>query len=135
MGLVLSGGSTMSARWVGQFAELTDRPDHPSMASVVNSASEAEAMAIADYLRSGHVLIDVLETRPDVLDGSVVEESSSVLGDGQWVWREDLAHYVAKYRLGLGQEFLSYLVGEVTTLDDSSLEQAVSEAMQLWQRG
>lgn len=92
-------------------------------------------MAIADYLRSGHVLIDVLETRPDVLDGSVVEESSSVLGDGQWVWREDLAHYVAKYRLGLGQEFLSYLVGEVTTLDDSSLEQAVSEAMQLWQRG
>ena len=91
----------MSARWVGQFAELTDRSDHPSMAAAVNSVSEAEALAVAVYLRSGHVLIDVLETRLDVLDGSAVEESSSVLGDGQWIWREDLAHYVAKYRLGL----------------------------------
>ena len=34
--------------------------------------------------------------------------SSSLLGDGQWVWRVDLAHHVAKYRLGLGQELLSY---------------------------
>lgn len=59
--------------------------------------------------------------------------SSSLLGDGQWVWRVDLAHHVAKYRLGLGQELLSYLVGEVSSLPDSS--QAVSEVMQLWQRG
>ena len=49
------------------------------------------------------------------------------------MWRVDLAHYVAEYRLGLGQELLSYLVGEVSSLPDSS--QAVSEVMQLWQRG
>ncbi len=123
----------MSPRWIGRFSELTGSADDPSMASLIDSASAAEAEAVARYLRSGHGLIDVTETRPDVLDGSPIHDSATVLGDGEWIWREDLAHYVTKYRLGLGTDFLRSVIGEVRSSDESALRDAMSEAFEVWQ--
>lgn len=123
----------MSVRWVGKFRELSDDVSDRSMHDAVDGMSETEASVVARYLRSGLGLIDVMELRPDVLDGTRIAESASILGDGQWVWREDLAHYVEKYRVALDPEFLASIVRQVESPSDERLEQIIGEAMRLWQ--
>jgi len=123
----------MSARWVGKFRELSDDVSDESMHDAVNGMSETEASVVARYLRSGLGLIDVMELRPDVIDGTRISESASILGDGDWVWREDLAHYVEKYRIALEPDFLASIVRQVETPSDQRLEQIIGEAMRLWQ--
>ncbi|TFE38192.1 hypothetical protein E3E14_28695 [Streptomyces sp. ICN441] len=54
------------------------------------------------YLRSGHPVLDVADSTPDIVDGSSrVTGASSVLTDGDWVWRWDLAHYVERHNVAL----------------------------------
>lgn len=65
---------------------------------------------IIAYLESGHPLLDVMESCPDVLDSKLsIRGGSSVLTDGEWIWRWDLIHYVRRYDLGLQDDFVSYV--------------------------
>ncbi|MFF4472979.1 hypothetical protein ACFYZ3_25845 [Streptomyces sp. NPDC001599] len=50
----------------------------------------------------------------DVLDaeGPILVSAGSLLTDGVWLWREDLAYYVATYHLALPGDFLAR-VGEL----------------------
>jgi hypothetical protein len=45
----------------------------------------------------------------DVLDpeGPTLVGAGSLLTDGVWLWREDLAYYVATYHLALPRDFLA----------------------------
>jgi hypothetical protein len=62
---------------------------------------------VVSYLKSGYPVLDVMELTVDVIDGAFrVPGGSSVLTDGQFVWREDLASYVERYRIDLPQHFL-----------------------------
>ncbi len=44
----------------------------------------------------------------DVLDDEPVYLTASPATDGDWFWRRDLAHYVAKYNIALPDEFLEH---------------------------
>lgn len=123
----------MSPKWVGQFRELSGDISHASIDGAVGAMSETEAMVVARYLRSGLELIDVMEVSRDVLDGAAIVESASVLGDGRWIWREDLAHYVEKYRVALDPEFLNSIVRHIEVPCDEKLRGIVGDAMRLWQ--
>ncbi|MBC7270788.1 MAG: hypothetical protein H5T76_19110 [Streptomyces sp.] len=60
------------------------------------------------YLTSGYPILDVTELTSDVINGAFrVPGGSSVLTDGEFVWRVDLAKYVEHYRIDLPQEFLT----------------------------
>jgi len=83
----------MAVQWIGRFRELADCHDDPSILDSVDKSSPTEASVVAGYLRSGHGLIDVMEIRADVVDGTRIGETASVLGDGQWIWREDLSEW------------------------------------------
>ncbi|RLU90393.1 hypothetical protein CTZ27_20880 [Streptomyces griseocarneus] len=64
---------------------------------------------MSEYLNSGHPLLDVMETTVDVLAGSFhVPGGSSVLTDGEFVWRADLPSYVEEYLIWLPPEFLAF---------------------------
>jgi hypothetical protein len=59
------------------------------------------------YLASGARVLSVMGTRPDVIDAENVYLSESLLSDGEWFWRADLAHYMIKYGLALEDDFLT----------------------------
>lgn len=62
---------------------------------------------LAGYLASGHPLLDVTELTTDVIGGAFrVPGGSSVLTDGAFVWRADLAEYVGHHRIALPEDFL-----------------------------
>ncbi|MDN3292619.1 hypothetical protein QWM81_00880 [Streptomyces ficellus] len=62
---------------------------------------------LVSYLTSGHPLLDVTELTTDVINGAFrVPGGSSVLTDGEFVWRADLAKYVERYHIDLPEEFL-----------------------------
>jgi hypothetical protein len=62
---------------------------------------------MVNYLKSGYPILDVMELTTDFIDGAFrVPGGSSVLTDGYFVWRADLASYVERYHIDLPQEFL-----------------------------
>ena len=133
MAVVLPGGPVVGVRWLGRFREFSGVDEDPLMSESVDVLSTNEAFVIARYLRAGLDLIDVMEIKPDVLDGSQVAETASVLGDGEWMWREDLAHYVEKYRVGLDLEFLPSIVRWPEPVSETAMLTIVAEAVRLWQ--
>lgn len=109
-------------------------PDGPMVALVRETAAGDEERVVA-YLRGGEVVLDVMELTPDVIDGSVLVESASLLTDGVWYWREDLPHYVAKYHLSIDANFLDEIASRdyaTQRLSEGHLEIAAREVIADW---
>ena len=84
---------------------------------------------LVGYLKSGYPIFDVMELTVDVIGGAFrVPGGSSLLTDGEFVWREDLASYIEEYHIDLPRDFLENVrrhdfriasVGQETLLDIS----------------
>lgn len=108
-----------------------------SMSLAVRSSSPEWQAAVVRYLRKGIVILDVMERLPDVLDGSPVEATGSLVTDGTWYWREDLAHYVEKYDLALDARFLAEVASRAYEHPALTREETTSVARAViddWQR-
>lgn len=78
---------------------------------------------IVEYLRSGHMLAAVMEGIIDIIDSTPFSEGSgcsSLLTDGTWLWRQDLAHYVERYHVELPDDFVGALVESGFRMPDLS---------------
>ena len=65
---------------------------------------------VSRYLLAGHPVLDVTELTKDTIGGSFrVPGGSSVLTDGSFIWRLDLASYVQHYSIDLPQGFLTFI--------------------------
>lgn len=101
-------------RRVGFFAEFY--PDHPSLPMLSDHVCAKAARfetRIVGYLRTGHMVAAVMEGMTDYFDGTPFDEGSgcsSLLTDGEWLWRQDLAHYVERYHVELPREFVRRVV-------------------------
>ncbi|MDT0267929.1 hypothetical protein RM844_16740 [Streptomyces sp. DSM 44915] len=63
---------------------------------------------VAGYLDAGHPMLDIMELTTDVVDRAFqVPGGSSVLTDGTYAWRLDLAQYVRHYTPALPPAFLT----------------------------
>lgn len=97
---------------VGVFRELThcrSATHLPSIHDVRNGLTREASVVMARYLRDGTPLVDVMEATPDPFDSAIfINGGPSLLSDGTWVWREDLAHYVECYLVGLPDEFVEH---------------------------
>ena len=94
---------------VGVFHELGRGIDKSvqSIHSVVGKLSNEKAVSVAEYLRSGIPVFDVMESTIDPFDNSVcIDGGPSLLSDGEWIWRSDLAYFVEKYKVALPDEFI-----------------------------
>ena len=59
-----------------------------------------------------------------------------VMTDGNWVWPNEIAHYVRAHRLMLPEEFLQQIADadfEPPSLSDAQLESIDLECQQLWE--
>ncbi|MFJ4777931.1 hypothetical protein [Streptomyces sp. NPDC088762] len=64
---------------------------------------------VKQYLDSGHPVFDIMEGTIDVIGGAFrVPGGSSLLSDGRFVWRVDLASYVEWYNIELPAEFVEH---------------------------
>jgi hypothetical protein len=69
----------------------------------------AKALVIR-YLLSGVAVFDVMEATPDPRNaGHSISGGSSLLTDGTWTWRLDLAAYVEAYDLNLPATFVEHV--------------------------
>jgi hypothetical protein len=104
-------------------------PDHPSLPWLRDHVSTRRVRSetkIVDYLRAGHLLVGIMEWGVDHFDGTPFDGSSgcsSLLTDGQWVWRQDLAHYVERYHVELETNFVASLVAADFRMPDLSVHQ------------
>ncbi|MGW2558205.1 hypothetical protein ACWCXB_02960 [Streptomyces sp. NPDC001514] len=99
---------------IGFFREMN--PENPtlfreSIRDRIPARTPYPKAEIAAYLSSGHPVFDITEVTVDVIEGSFrVPGGSSLLTDGKYVWRVDLAMYVERYLVDLPGEFLSFAV-------------------------
>lgn len=100
-------------RTIGFFAELgPNRPDiyTGSIRDAIRGSAADDEDALVGYLNSGSPLVDIMEATPDVISRDrYVPGGSSILGDGVWVWRQDLPYYVQRYHLDLEPDFVRHV--------------------------
>jgi hypothetical protein len=111
-------------RRVGFFREFY--PDHsslPWLREQIGTRRIRSESKIVEYLRSGHLLSAVMEGMLDTFDGTPFPEGSgcsSLLTDGTWLWRRDLAHYVERYHVEVPDDFVLALVESAFRMPDLS---------------
>ena len=102
--------------------------------------SDNEAKVISEYLRSGIPVIDIMEASIDPFDQSIVMPGGpSLISDGDWVWRQDLAYFVEKYKVRLPKDFVFYALKRGTVSADGNAivdqSRAVREAYEAGMKG
>ncbi|MFD5570734.1 hypothetical protein [Streptomyces cadmiisoli] len=101
-------------RPAGFFSELSPGwglPVDGSIRDAVGAPREPDEDSIVAYLRKGTGIWSEMGAEPDVLnpEGPTLTGAGSLYTDGEWIWREDLAHYVAKYHVALPADFLVHV--------------------------
>lgn len=95
--------------FIGFFSELKSGSSGVFRGSIMDSLRELPGSGEAElisYLKSGIPVVDMMESEVDVISGDRhITGSSSLLTDGEWVWREDLRYYVGRYHVDLGEKF------------------------------
>ena len=111
-------------RRVGFFREFyPNRSSLPWLREHISTRRIRSESKIVEYLRSGHMLAGVMEGMLDIVDGTPFPEGSgcsSLLTDGIWLWRQDLAHYVERHHVGLPDDFVAALVESGFRMPDLS---------------
>ncbi|MFI5929592.1 hypothetical protein ACIA3K_26960 [Micromonospora sp. NPDC051543] len=106
----MGGGQLKTA---GMFRELGPVRSAEPQESILDSVADEELpdlTQVVAYLKSGHVLIDVMDVADDAFDSTrQVMNGSTVVTDGDWLWRKDLAYYVGRHRIALPQDFLALI--------------------------
>jgi hypothetical protein len=98
-------------RSVGFFADLQHgSADDHSLAELIGRLDEDTADSMAKYLSAGTVILPTLGSRcVDVLSDTKDDIGPlAICSDGDWAWPSDLPFFVAKYHVGLPQEFVEH---------------------------
>ncbi len=111
-------------RFVGRFRELEPQhKDAPLLTSQLGQANDEVVNQVTEHLNRGVSVFDVMEMVVDPIDGSsVIPGGSSLLTDGEWVWRQDLAYFVQKYRVGLPDDFLAHVAAHAGSRGANSVD-------------
>lgn len=116
----------------GMFAELNQgfRPDSaPSIKDHVGSAPPSDEDRIVAYLRAGHELIAMMDCQDDPLDPSrQVIGGSSMLTDGDWLWRRDFAYYVGRHHVLVPEAFLTLIRARHYVVPERTVEELTAAA-------
>ncbi len=91
---------------------------------------------LADYLRSGTVILAIMEHTRDVIDNEFgVPGGSGIRSDGAYYWRGDASEYVRRYGVYLPERFVehcrdSYWVAR--SLAQAEIKEIDQYLSQLW---
>ena len=103
----------------------------PTITEIRDSIGESDLPALVNYLRSADIVVDSMEIVVDPLDSQVrIPGGSGLQSDGEYVWRQDLWHYVQRYRIRLPLKFIDKVRlrgGVAPTLEPQDYERAMNE--------
>lgn len=119
-------------RTAGFYPETHGIEGAPTLADASSTEPHPDETRIVAYLGNGKLLAYSPGVVADVFQPDLVAGSGSVLTDGEWVWPDELAHYVRTYGVRLDPEFAAHMssVGwDVPELSDEDLEPLVEEFM------
>jgi hypothetical protein len=101
----------LTVRTAGMFVELgqTRHPEPPqSIADHIAAEPLEDADLVTQYLDNGYLLIDMMDVERDVLDPEQeILSGSSIMTDGEWLWRQDLSYYVRRHHVALPPDLLT----------------------------
>ena len=95
------------AGWFHELGALN--PGSPPQPSIADHVAEPlpDADRVVGYLESGHLLIDMMDVQNDWFEpDQQIVNGPAVQTDGEWFWRRDLAHYVARHHVAVPTELL-----------------------------
>ncbi|MCZ7374902.1 hypothetical protein [Micromonospora sp. WMMC250] len=103
-------GQLKSAGMFREFGPVRSAEPQESIFDSVAAEELPDVTQVVAYLNSGHVLIDVMDVADDAFDpAQQVMNGSTVMTDGDWLWRKDLAYYVRRHRVALPEDFLALI--------------------------
>lgn len=92
---------------LGFIAELEGRAGLPLLAQTSNRLDPSVKPMVLEYLGHGTRVFDVMGTSPDPLNpAQVIDGGPSLVTDGEFVWRLDLANYVSAHNIELPADFI-----------------------------
>ncbi|UQU67841.1 hypothetical protein COUCH_16860 [Couchioplanes caeruleus] len=110
----------------GMFVELGQglHPAPPqSIRDHIAPAPLPDADRVVAYLEGGHPLIDMMDLENDALDPQrQVLNGSSILTDGEWLWRQDFAYYVRRHNVAVPDRMLAAIRERHYIVPDASVE-------------
>ena len=109
----------------GMFIELS-QGSHPMPALSIKDHIAPQPLPDKDqvvaYLKAGYFLIDMMDLENDPLDPTrQVMNGSSILTDGEWLWRKDFAYYVRKHNVAVPEDFLARIRGNGYAVPECSV--------------
>jgi len=97
-------------RTAGMFRELGEVRSVEPQESIFDRLRDddlPEAEQVIGYLKAGHVLIAAMDIADDPFEpGRQIMNGSTVLTDGDWLWRKDFAYFVERHRVDVPVDFL-----------------------------
>ena len=122
----------------GMFLEFGGVKQSAPQESILDNVAESalpDVEQVVAYLKGGHVLIDFMDISDDVFDKSrQILGGPSTLTDGDWIWRDDFAYYVARHNVAVPPDFLDLIRQRhyvVPDLDEPTLDRLADEAVRL----
>ena len=113
----------MSIYKYGFFAELAHGdPNGESLAAICGAANydSTEKDQIVRYLEEGRLYIACPGTAVDVLTTDEKPIGSpNILTDGEWIWPQDLAYYVARYDISVPERMMESMRRNKWTVPDA----------------
>ncbi len=89
------------------------------MSTYVNMFTGNNIQLIIDYLNNGIPVFDVMGVSIDPFDSNtVISGGPSLISDGYWIWRYDLAYFMEKYNLGLPDEFIIHAASHTNKISE-----------------
>ena len=123
---------------VGLFRELGRgvAPTLPSIRDAAGGLANSDVDPLVRYLRNGVPVFDVMEASVDPFDSAIlIPGGPSLNSDGVWVWRNDLAHFVEKYRIAVTEDFLAHALSKDQAREtDSVIVSKWEEALDAYDR-
>lgn len=87
--------------------------------SISGQIGPKNRQSLADYLRSGQMVLSWMEQTIDVIAGRFsVPGGSAILSDGTFFWRLDAADYVETYGVQLPEEFIRHVKNDLAKPQD-----------------
>ncbi|WP_030490676.1 hypothetical protein [Micromonospora chokoriensis] len=106
----MSGGQLKTAGMFREFGPVRSAEPQESIFDSVADEKLPDLTQVVTYLDSGHILVDAMDIANDAFDPTrQVMNGSTVMTDGDWLWRKDLAYYLRRHRIALPEEFLAII--------------------------
>ncbi|WP_433562080.1 hypothetical protein ACQP1O_31835 [Nocardia sp. CA-151230] len=98
---------------VGLYQEMYKVGRHDELPSLFDASTDrviGDRARVLEYMCAAPGVLDVLDVLTDMINNTdKIQSASSLISDGEWIWRVDSIHYLSRYDLDIPDEFLQHV--------------------------